>query len=69
MKNFKQVIIPLLIMLTLSVSIYSCVMVLEVSDNVEKLQEAVNKNKDEFIFLCKPKKVGSKELKMPKEYF
>ena len=40
MKNFKQVIIPLLIMLTLSVSIYSCVMVLEVSDNVEKLQEA-----------------------------
>ena len=30
---------------------------------------AVNKNKDEFIFLCKPKKVGSKELKMPKEYF
>jgi len=40
MKNFKQFIIPLLIILTLSVSIYSCVMVLEVSDNVEKLQEA-----------------------------
>lgn len=40
MKNLKQFIIPFLLILTSSVSIYSCVMVLEVSDNVEKLQEA-----------------------------
>lgn len=40
MKNLEKYIIPFLLVLTLSTSIFSCVMVFEVSDNVEKLQES-----------------------------
>ena len=39
MKNLKTLIVPILISITLMVSVYSCVMVLEMSDNIETLQE------------------------------